>query len=133
MDSQPASNLWAHMHMHPTCNRLPRGRYFSSGHHLPCYFPDSETGGRLAGASEEHDAPKKGSPEEPLPKDPAGEEAVSLFDTVWLLSAVLRPTLQIMAVTAPWSWGQSHPVTPAASSSGLSQPCKVQSRMHGEH
>ena len=60
MDSQPVSNLLAHMHMHPTCNRLPRGRYYSSGHHLPCYFPDSKTGGRLAGASEEHGAPKKG-------------------------------------------------------------------------
>ena len=115
------------MHMQPTCNRLPRERYYSSGHHLPCYFQDSKTGGRLAGASEEHDAPKKGSPEEALPEDPAGKEAVSLFDTVQI------PTLQIMAVTALWSGGQSGPVTPAASSSGLSQPCKVQSRLQGEH
>ena len=44
------------------------------------------------------------------------------------LSAVLaqRPMLRTMAVTALWSGGQSDPATPAASSSGLSQPCKVE-------
>ena len=56
-------------------------------------------------------------------------------DTARFLSAVLAqlPMLQTMAVTALWSGGQSDPVTPAASSSGLSQPCKAQSRLPGGH
>lgn len=50
--------------------------------------PGLNTGGAHVGAGEEHDPPKKGSPEEDLRQGPAGEEAVSPLDPARLLFAL---------------------------------------------